>query len=93
MTSSYLPILSQALAWPLFIKSLRSGLKKSRLQQVPQFEISRNANLSQPAFGIAFPSLGGAAGKGAGADEKYVPHEDVVKHCSKHTQKLKRKLT
>lgn len=91
MTSSYLPILSQGFAWPLFIKSLRTGLKKSKLQQVPQFEISRNVNLKEPAFGAAFPMLVTPTGRGAGADDQYVPHDDVKHHCSKHTWKLKKK--
>lgn len=39
LTSTYLPLLSKGLSWATFVSSLRQGLKKSKLEQVPQLEV------------------------------------------------------
>lgn len=44
------PLIEKKLPWSTLIENVRKGLKKSRLEQIPQFESSRDIDVSEVAF-------------------------------------------
>jgi hypothetical protein len=57
LSSAMYPMIDEGCSWHNLIKSVRHNLKTSRLKQVPQFETGRVIDLSEVAFGAAFPSM------------------------------------
>jgi len=56
LTGSLMPQLEQKLSWGSLITNTRKGLRKSHLDQIPQFEVGKVIDLKEYAFSKAFPS-------------------------------------
>jgi predicted ester cyclase len=56
LTGSLMPLLKRNLNWCELITTTRKGLRKSHLQQIPQFECGREIDLKGYAFAKAFPT-------------------------------------